>query len=75
MNGLACLFAPLYTSYHSLMVYSVVYGVFGQTYFSLFPVVIVDFLGLANLRHGLTTITLTMGISIGVSSVIIGEFG
>lgn len=75
MNGLACLFAPLYTTFPSLMVYSVVYGVFGQTYFSLFPVVIVDFLGLANLRHGLTTITLTMGISIGVSSVIIGEFG
>lgn len=75
VNGLACLFAPLYTTYPSLMVYSVLYGVFGQTYFSLFPVIIVDFLGLANLRHGLTTVTLTMGISIGVSSVIIGEYG
>lgn len=73
LNGLACLFAPLYTSFPSLMVYSVLYGLFGQTYFSLFPVIIVDFLGLENLRHGLTTVTITMGISIGVSSVIIGE--
>ena len=74
LNGVSCLLAPLYNSFPYLVLYSVLYGFFGQTYFSLFPVIIVDFLGLSNLRHGLTSICLTMGISVVIASFIIGKY-
>lgn len=72
MNGLSCLFVQFYTNFPTLIIFCVIYGIFGQVYFSLYPVIIVDFLGLENLRHGLTTVTLTMGSSIALATVIIG---
>ncbi|XP_061194426.1 monocarboxylate transporter 2-like [Saccostrea echinata] len=73
LNGLSCMFVRFYDDFYTLIIYSVLHGLFGQTYFSLFPAIIVDFLGLDNLRHGLTTITVTLGISVSLSTVLIGE--
>ncbi|XP_061171315.1 monocarboxylate transporter 9-like [Saccostrea echinata] len=73
LNGLSCMFVRFYDDFYTLIIYSVLHGLFGQTYFSLFPAIIVDFLGLDNLRHGLTTITVTLGISVSMSTVLIGE--
>jgi MFS family permease len=73
MNGLSCLFVHFYTNFSTLIVFSVIYGIFGQVFFSLYPVIIVDFLGLENLRHGLTTVMLTMGSSVAIATVIIGK--
>ncbi|XP_062599468.1 monocarboxylate transporter 2-like [Saccostrea cucullata] len=73
LNGLSCMFVRFYDDFFTLIIFSVLHGLFGQTYFSLFPAIIVDFLGSENLRHGLTTITVTLGISVSLSTVLIGE--
>ncbi|XP_060558011.1 monocarboxylate transporter 5-like [Ruditapes philippinarum] len=51
--GIATSFSPLFTVYTSFVVYSVIYGIFGRVYFSLYPVILVDFNGLENLRSAL----------------------
>ena len=51
--GIATSFSPLFTVYTSFIVYSVIYGIFGRVYFSLYPVILVDFIGLEYLRSAL----------------------
>ncbi|XP_045201502.2 monocarboxylate transporter 14-like [Mercenaria mercenaria] len=51
--GFATCFTPLFKTYTACVVYSVIYGIFGRVYFSLYPVILVDFIGLENLRSAL----------------------
>ena len=43
-------FISYYTTYATMLVFSLFYGLFGRVYFSLCPVVLVEFLGLEYLR-------------------------
>ncbi|XP_053404955.1 monocarboxylate transporter 12-like [Mercenaria mercenaria] len=51
--GFATCFTPLFKTYTVFVVYSVIYGIFGRVYSSLYPVILVDFIGLENLRSAL----------------------
>lgn len=57
--GVVTYFTPLFETYEIFVVYSVIYGVFGRLYFSLYPVILVDFIGLENLRSALGIVALT----------------
>ena len=72
-NGTACMFSSFYTSYSTLMIYAVAYGIFGGVYFTLYPVVIVDFVGVESLKYGLAMITVISGVSISIFSLLIGK--
>ena len=51
--GVAIHLSPLYDNFSSFMAVSVVVGLIGRVYFSLYPVLLVDFLGLEYLRSAL----------------------
>ncbi|XP_070213278.1 monocarboxylate transporter 5-like isoform X3 [Littorina saxatilis] len=69
----AGLLTPLYTGFDELVLFSVSYGVVGIVFFSLFPVVMVDLIGLNNLAKGLGFAQLFQGILITVAHPVIGH--
>lgn len=73
-NGLTCLLASFYDTFAKLAVFGFLQSSFAGTYYSLINVLIVDFIGLENLRHGLSMSTVLRGISVAISSSVVGKF-
>lgn len=73
-NGLTCLLASFYDTFAKLAVFGFLQSSFAGTYYSLLNVLIVDFIGLENLRHGLSMSTVLRGISVAISSSVVGKF-
>lgn len=71
-NGLTCLLASFYDTFAKLAVFGFLQSSFAGTYYSLINVLIVDFIGLENLRHGLSMTTVVRGISVAISSSVVG---
>ncbi|XP_062616865.1 monocarboxylate transporter 5-like [Saccostrea cucullata] len=71
-NGIVCLMASFYNDFVTLAVFGILQASFGGTYYSLINVVIVDFIGLENLSHGLVMGTVTRGTSIAITSTLVG---
>ncbi|PVD18583.1 hypothetical protein C0Q70_21133 [Pomacea canaliculata] len=69
--SVAGLFTPLYTSFTSLIIFCVVYGLFGPVFFSMFPVVIIDILGLKSLSTTLGFVQLFQGVVVAAVHPII----
>nr|XP_019924551.2 monocarboxylate transporter 2 [Crassostrea gigas] len=72
-NGLTCLLASFYDTFAKLAVFGFLQSSFGGTYYSLINVLIVDFIGLKNLHHGLSMTTVMRGISVAITSSVIGH--
>lgn len=66
-NGLTCLLASLYDTFAKLAVFGFLQSSFAGTYYSLINVLIVDFIGLENVLHGLSMTTVMRGISVAIS--------
>ncbi|XP_056006178.1 monocarboxylate transporter 14-like isoform X2 [Ostrea edulis] len=71
-NGITFFMASFCNDFVSLSIFSVSQAAFGGTYYSLINVLVVDFVGLENLRHGLAMTTVTRGLSIAITSTLIG---
>ncbi|XP_061194100.1 monocarboxylate transporter 5-like [Saccostrea echinata] len=71
-NGIVCLMASFYNDFVTLAVFGILQASFGGTYYSLINVLIVDFIGLENLSHGLVMGTVTRGTSIAITSTLVG---
>ncbi|XP_048757283.2 monocarboxylate transporter 12-like isoform X2 [Ostrea edulis] len=71
-GGVVCLLANFYTTFITISVFSALHIFLAGTYFSLINVVMVDFIGLRNLNHGLAMSTVTRGISSAVGSLSMG---
>lgn len=72
-NGLTCLLASFYDTFAKLAVFGFLQSSFGGTYYSLINVLIVDFIGLKNLHHGLSMTTVMRGISVAITSSVVGN--
>lgn len=70
--GFVTYFTPLFKSYTVFVIYSVIYGAFGRVYFSLYPVILIDFIGLDNLRSALGIVALTQTATSAALQPIIG---
>lgn len=73
-NGLACLLVPFYDTFAELAVFGFLQASLGGTYWSLINVIIVDFLGLDNLRHGLSMSTVVRGLTVAITSACVGKY-
>ena len=74
ITGTLTAFMPLYKTFWALAVYSAVMGLFYGTFFSLFAVLLVDFIGIENLSKGLALTMVTHGISISGFNPIFGKW-
>lgn len=72
-NGLTCLLASFYDTFPKLAAFGFLQSSFAGTYYSLINVLLVDFIGLENLRHGLSMSTVVRGISVAISSSVVGN--
>ncbi|XP_045201505.2 uncharacterized protein LOC123555042 isoform X2 [Mercenaria mercenaria] len=70
--GFVTCFTPLFETYTVFVVYSVIYGIFGRVYFSLYPVILVDFLGLEYLRSAIGILGLAQTGTSAVLQPIVG---
>ncbi|XP_061171311.1 monocarboxylate transporter 9-like [Saccostrea echinata] len=72
VHGIVCLMAVFCTSFVSLAVFSILEAALGGTYYSLINILLVEFIGLDSLNHGLAVNRMTRGISIAITSTLIG---
>lgn len=72
--ALATFGMPFIQSYSGFIAFSVWYGLFGRVYFSLYPIVLVDFLGVENLGPALGIVTVFQTGFIAILQPVIGEF-
>ncbi|XP_041351364.1 monocarboxylate transporter 5-like [Gigantopelta aegis] len=71
-SGVSALCAPLYDDFETMIIYCVVYGFFGGLYFSLLPIVLVDFLGEKQLSTSFGFLQLFSGASMAAVNPIAG---
>ena len=71
-NGVICLFSSLFTNFASLAVFGVLHTIFGEAYFCLINVLVVDFLGMDKMKYGIVTATITKDVSMAITSVVVG---
>ena len=71
--GISAQFLRFYYDYKWIMVYAVVLGLFSGVYFSLFAVVIVDYLTLAKLKSGLGFAELCHGAVASLTFAVVGK--
>ena len=62
-----------FTTYEWIVFYTVVFGLIGGTYFSLYAVVIIDYLTLANLQSCLGVTILLQAVIVSTSFLILGK--
>ena len=72
--GISAQFLRFYYNYKWIMVYAVVLGLFSGVYFSLFAVVIVDYLTLSKLKSGLGFADLCHGAFGSLTYAVVGKF-
>lgn len=73
ITGISCQLIPFFTQFWSLALYSVIYGFFGGLYFAIYPVIIVDFVGLECLSSGMAVMMLLHGISLSSLAPVLGK--
>lgn len=71
--GIATFLAPLFRSEATFLVYSAWYGFYGRVYFGLYPIVLVDFLGLENLGPALGIASVIQTASNAIMQPVIGK--
>ena len=71
--GTATHLTMFYNSYETLLVYSIIIGLFSGSYFSLIPVAIVEIMGLEHLAKTLGFVSVFHGISMVITHPILGE--
>ena len=71
-NGILCLLSSLFTNFASLAVFGVLHTIFGEAYFCLINVLVVDFLGMDKMKYGIVTATITKDVSMAITSVVVG---
>ena len=64
-----------FINYTWFVLYAVLFGLFGGTFFSLYPVVIVDYLSLARLQGCLGFTILSQAIFVSCAFAVLGKFG
>ncbi|XP_069103610.1 monocarboxylate transporter 12-like [Argopecten irradians] len=72
ITAIATILIPYCTQFWSLAVYSVIYGTFHGTFFAMLAVLVVDFVGIANISQGLAITMLSHGVSICVFNPVVG---
>lgn len=72
ITGISCQLLPLFTQFWSLTLFSVIYGFFGGLYFAIYPVIIVDFVGIECLSSGMAIMMLLHGVSLSFLAPILG---
>ncbi|KAL4220300.1 hypothetical protein ACF0H5_020708 [Mactra antiquata] len=70
--GIVALFVHFMTSFGTMLIYAVVAGLFQGVYFALFVVVIIDILGMENLKGALGFISLVQGVTGGACLPVAG---
>ena len=64
-----------FINYTWFVLYAVLFGLFGGTFFSLYPVVIVDYLSLAKLQGCLGFTILSQAIFVSCTFAVLGKYG
>ncbi|KAJ8310514.1 hypothetical protein KUTeg_012379 [Tegillarca granosa] len=72
ITGISCQLLPIFTQFWSLTLFSVIYGFFGGLYFAIYPVIIVDFVGIECLSSGMAIMMLLHGVSLSFLAPILG---
>ncbi|KAJ8310808.1 hypothetical protein KUTeg_012673 [Tegillarca granosa] len=72
--GTACQFVPFMTNFWSFALFSAIYGFSGGFYFAILAVVVIDFVGVANLSSALGIMVLSHGIAKAATTPILGMY-
>ncbi|XP_062616854.1 monocarboxylate transporter 12-B-like [Saccostrea cucullata] len=72
LHGIVCLMAVFCTNFVSLAIFSILEAALGGVYYSLINILLVEFIGLKSLNHGLAVNRMTRGLSIAITSTLIG---
>lgn len=73
LTGIALNLAPILTEFWSLAIMGGIYGVFAGVYLTLFPVVLINFVGLEHFSSGMGILALSQGAALTISIPIIGK--
>jgi MFS family permease len=71
--GIACHMTAILTEYWGVVLYAVVYGLCGGAYMAVYPVVLVDFVGIENLAASMGLLLLTHGIAMTAMNPVVGK--
>lgn len=72
--GVAMQFAPVYKSFASFIILSVIYGLFGGIMITFYASVLVDFIGYDSFETGLGLMTSLQGIVLATVTPFVGKF-
>lgn len=73
ITGVSCMFISFYTDFNTMTILCVIHGFFGSVYFSLFPAVLVEFVGLEQLSDAMAINMLIQGLGLSISNPILGK--
>lgn len=74
ITGIATMFNPFYRTFGTFLVYAVIYGLFGNVYFSLLTILIREIVGIDKLPAALSLQILIHGISSIVFAPLLGTY-
>jgi hypothetical protein len=71
--GIAINMAPLCTEFWSVALLCCCYGLLGGVYFTIYPVILIDFIGIENMASAMGMVALVHGVSASIMMVTIGK--
>lgn len=74
VTGMATMFNPFYRTFGTFLVYTVIYGLFGNVYFSLLTILIREIVGIDKLPAALSLQILIHGVSAIVFAPLLGTY-
>lgn len=74
ITGTSAMFCSFYKDFSSLAFFSSVFGFFGGMFFCLFPVILVDFIGLEKMGNGLSFNLVIHGLSYSIMLPFLGTY-
>ena len=73
ITGIVTNFVHFFKDFNSMLIIVITYGLFGQTYVGMFPVIVADFVGVEHMSSAMGIVTLLHGAMLSITSPIIGN--
>lgn len=73
VNGVLCFFVLFYINFMFLVIFGILYIVFGGVYFCFINVLVVDFIGLNNIQYGVVIVLVIKDVLIVIMLVFVGK--
>ena len=74
ITGIVVNFVHFFKDFYTMLILVITFGLFGQTYGGMHPVIVADFVGVKHLSSAMGIVTLLHGSMVSITSPIIGNY-